>query len=273
MRYILWTGGWDSTYLLAQRAREGGIIQPVYEKIQRDNLIRERKARQAILPMLRRAAGIRAKIMDPIEVSEESLPTSPAYDKAYETWKGKIAPIYRSLGKMGMLYPGCEIGIEAPAPGTRKIGRTEKIMKDGGLILDDEGRIMPEKGDPALLEIFGRLSFPLLHTNAAEMLSDVKAWGYLDIFRNTWTCDTGLPKRCGVCHNCETKWKYGDTFRWMFSPEAQRDHAIKVKLSEQRGEELADQFMWYVMDGRRVYGNENLEAYFKKLEEDYASEI
>ena len=272
MKYILWTGGWDSTYLLAKRAREGGVIQPLYERMLRNNIIRERNARRTILPMLRRAPGIQAKIMDPIEVSEEDLPGSPAYDKAYESMKGKIAPIYRTLGKMGMLYPGCEIGIEAPAPGTRPIGRTEKIMKDGGLILNEEGRIAPGKGDPTLLEILGRLSFPLLHIHAGMMMEDVKAWGYMDIFRHTWTCDTGLPARCGVCHNCETKWKYGDTFQWMFGPAAQRDHAITVRLKEQRGEALAEQFARYVMEGRKVYGNENLASYFKKLEEDYVSQ-
>lgn len=267
MIYILWSGGWDSTYLLCKRAREvDDIIQPVYEVFPRPNTTNERKQRLEILSMLREKADIKATIRDPIEIAEDALPPSEEYNAAYDALKDSISHMYRSIGKMALLFPGAEIGIEAPAPGTRDIGRIEKMMINGGLEIDDEGNVTPNVGDKNILLIYGGFKYPLLHINAAQMLDEVKEWGYEDIFRKTRSCVSSLGRQCGVCNNCEVKWKYGDTFSFLFDDRAKKDHKIKTFLQtvdSEKGTNYAELFTQYIMNGDWVSVNGDASALAK----------
>lgn len=289
MHYVLWSGGFDSTYLLCKRAREEAtVIQPVYEVFPRYNTTNERKHRLELLNLIRAKKDIKGTIRDPIEIAKEALPISEEYDAAYERKKDIVGPMYASLGKMALLFPGCEIGIEAPAPGFRPndIGQIEQCMIDHGLKLDDNGNVTPGVGDPDILLLYGGFSFPILHINAAQELADFKTWGYDDVIKKTWTCTCALDRQCGVCHNCEVKWRYGDTFRWMFNERAQKDHDIKLWLEGKDKKEntgYADAFTQYVMNGdwyseesedreskeERQQRSENLMAYFSYLENNW----
>lgn len=259
MRYILWSGGWDSTYLLCKRARESDeTIQPVYVSYHHGNEVNERKRRLTLLDMIRAKADIAAVINPPIEISKEALPPSEEFDAAYERCRETIEGMYGKnmfsfLGRIALVFSEPEIAIEAPAPGTREKGKIEELMTEGGLQIDDDGHVTPGVGDPDILKIFGCFRYPVLRVNAAQMLEDVKTWGYfVDVFHNTWSCYSGLERQCGVCNACEVKWRYGDTFLWRFDARAQKDHAIKRHLQQidaEKGTKYADYFTRYVMNG------------------------
>lgn len=284
MRYILWSGGWDSTYLLCKRARESDeIIQPIYMTDDHAHVEKERERRRTLLSLIRTKSDIKAEIREPIEIAEEALPPSPAYNAAYAKYSDTLQGMFRSLGRLTLIFPQPEIAIEAPAPGTRanNMGKIETLMLDHGLQIDSEGRITPGIGDPDILILLGCYQFPLLHINTAQMLADVRAWGYFDdVFQHTWSCYTGQDTPCGVCRGCEIKLNYGDLFHFMFSEQALKDHEIKMWLSKKYGENLTDYFRKYAMNHHWVsVENENgktdeektetLMLYFSYLENNW----
>lgn len=263
MRYILWSGGWDSTYLLCKWAMASDeTIQPIcmtpsgYQRVGK-----EREARWNILKLLRMKPEIKATINDPIEIAETVLPPSVEYDEAYKRAFAKypdaLSGMYRSLGRITILFPQPGIGVEAPAPGTRSnnIGKVEQLMLDNGLILDKDGKVTADKGDKDILKILGCYQYPLLHINEAQMLDEIKTWGYdKDVFQNTWSCycdGSDGRKTCGVCRACDIKLMYGDTFKFMFDEKALKSHEIKEWLAK-KGDKYAEYFKSYVMNGNWV---------------------
>ena len=297
MRYILWTGGLDSTYLLCKCARESNEpIQPLYilfkETVVRNEAAHEIKAQNELLPLIRAKAGIVAEIKDPIRFKEDELPASEKFDSAYERKKGDVILssyfMYRGLGKLALEYPGLMIGIEAPAPGTRIIGRTEESMNSYGLTIDGEGNVlMSENGDKDMFVIYGGLKFCMIRINAVEELTAFKEWGYDDLPALCRTCVIDLDYQCGVCSNCETKMKYGDAFKDLM-PRGYINHKIKEYLQSIDKDEETDYgqyYTWFIWgdetlgnglfdgDGVTVYINKetslNLVQWFNALRKAY----
>lgn len=246
MVYVLWTGGWDSTYLLCKRAREG-MVQPIYLRIRRENEPWELKAQTEILSMLREQYHI-TTILEPIILDENTLPPFPDYDVAYKRLRYNLGWMYRSLGKVPLLYPQCEIGIEGPAPGFRdnNLGRIETYMLSHGLLIRD-GIVDPDAGDADVRMIYGGFHWPILHINALQMLSDIRVWGWESVFHHTRTCNASLSENCGVCSGCEVKWRYGDAFRFLFHEEALKNHEIKTWLLTEKGYSYAKEFTRYIV--------------------------
>lgn len=278
MRYILWSGGWDSTYLLCKMARESSeSIQPIYiVRPECSNTPYERMARRTMLPLIRAKDETLAEILNPIEIKEEDLPEDAVIDAAYEKYAGKVMLLYGFMGKAAKLYPGLAIAAEAPAPGTREISRTKQYILDGGLSVDGKGTLTRGKNaDKDAWALFGGLTFPLLDVNKAQMMEDVIAWGWLDdIFKFTFGCYRPSVDYCGVCGVCELELAYGDIFDWRFTEEAKKHHAIKKWLAENKGDEYAEAFRAYVMNNHSVSSTMTANAaevklYFDFLEKYY----
>lgn len=278
MRYILWSGGWDSTYLLCKWARESlDEIQPVYVvREELPNVSYERAARRAMLPLIREADGIKAEIREPIELSQDGLPNFPELDAAYPKYEGKVITGFAIYGKVALLYPGIALGIEAPAPGTRPISRTKKCILDGNLLIGEDGRVSHgDVYDAEAWTVFGNMSFPIIDVDKAKMMEEVISWGYLDIFKLTRGCFIPEDRYCGVCGSCELELKYGNIFDWRFDRQAQRDIAIKAWLAENKGTNYANYFRMYVMNNHTVTISGTGESdpllvdYFNWLENNY----
>ena len=120
MRYIMWSGGWDSTYLLCKRARESDeTIQPIYINYRHGNEVNERKFKQTLLSLIRAKSDIKAEIREVIEIAEEALPASEAFDAAYEKCGPYIEELYgdhnlfRFFGKAALIFSTPEIGMDS----------------------------------------------------------------------------------------------------------------------------------------------------------------
>lgn len=266
MRYILWTGGLDSTYLLCRCARESNeAIQPFYilfnETVARNEAMHEIQAQDILLPLIRSKDGIIAEIKDPIRFKEKELPESEEFDNAYERKKDDTILsshfMYRGLGKLATKYPKLMIGIEAPAPGTRTIGRTEESMNSYGLTIADDGTVvMAENGDKDMFTIYGGLNFPMIRVNANEEIEAFKEWGYDDLPPLCHTCVVDLEYQCGVCSNCETKMKYGDTFKSLM-PRGYVNHKIKEYLQgidKKENTDYGQYYTWYIWNDENLRG-------------------
>ena len=139
MKYIYWSVGLDSTYLLCKTARNTTEqIQPVYiifpETRSRGAADLEMRAQNDLLPLIRAENGITATILKPIQIKEEDIPHDVEFENAYERMYNEDILskhyMYRSLGKLAKQYPDIMIGIEAPPPNTRanNIGKTEEAI-------------------------------------------------------------------------------------------------------------------------------------------------
>lgn len=283
MLYILWSGGFDSTYLLCKRMREyNGVIQPVYLDFSRTNTETERKQRFKLLDLIKSKEGMVGTLMYPLEINLNTLPRWDEYDEAYKKWEGRIGTQYSHLGKLAKIFPVCEIGIEAPAPGYREndIGKMLKTIMDAGLKMDEEGNIDPNEGDKDLRILLGGFRFPIIKINELTMTEEMKAWGCEDVMLETRTCTSALARNCGVCPNCEVKWRYGDKMAFLFDERAKKDHAIKLYLAEKYGDAYAGMWHTYVWQGdwitvRNEDGQvddkktEKLNQYFSYLENNW----
>lgn len=282
MRYILWSGGFDSTYLLCKWARESDeCIQPVHVIMPEHACIKKQsRAIKSILPLLRAKTDVKAEIKDVIEIDEENLPAWEAYDNAYARYGNTdfLSGMYHCIGRVTLLYPKIAIGVEAPPTGWRDIGRVHNFMLEHGLSIDEEGNVADGVGEEDVLALLGGYSFPLLRKTEAEMLEEVKAWGYFeDIFQNIWTCDTPYNDPCGVCRACDNKLRSGDAFHWMFTKNALRMHEIKEYLKTlENGETYAEYFTRYGRNSGHIYKNDDdatdvtaLKTYFDNLAENW----
>lgn len=265
MRYILWSGGWDSTYLLCKRARESDeTIQPVYISFKHGSEVNERKVKKTLLSIIRGKSDIKAKINDVIEIRSDALPENEEYEKAYEECKKAIVDLYGEhnlfylFGKASILFPNIEIGIEAPPPGTREndIGRFAKLLSDNGISVDSDGNTDCSNASDAFKKVLGNMRYPILYISEVKMISDAKEWGYFDdVFQNTWSCYSSMDTVCGVCRSCEVKWLSGDAFSFRFDDQARKNHEIKEYLKSidaEQGTNYAEYFTHYIMNGNWV---------------------
>lgn len=273
MRYILWSGGWDSTYLLCKRARESDeTIQPVYISYsagfyKHGNEAEERKARSELLSLIRAKSDIKAKIQEPIEIREDALPDTDEYEEAYNECKEAIEALYGEknlfyyFGKASLVFPGIEVGMEAPPPGLweNDVGRFGQLLQNNGIQVDDDGIPNTDSAGEGFRIVLGNMKYPILHINEIQMISDVKTWGYFnDVFQKTWSCYSGMERQCGVCRSCDVKWLSGDAFAWRFDDKAKKDHEIKEYLKSLDGENgtaYADYFVKYILNGNWVTVN------------------
>lgn len=278
MRYILWSGGWDSTYMLCKLARESDeTIQPVYISYssgfyKHGNEAAERKARAELLNLIREKTDIKAKIQEPIEIREDALPDTDEYETAYSECKSAIEALYGEknlfyyFGKASLIFPDIAVGMEAPPPGTREndVGRFSKLLQDNGLRVDDDGNVNGDNATKAFQIVLGNMRYPLLKINEIQMISDVKEWGYFDdVFQKTWSCYSGMERQCGVCRSCEVKWMSGDAFEWRFDDKAKKDHEIKqylTSIDETNGTSYANYFVKYILNGNWVTVNDGTSA-------------
>ena len=241
---LLWTGGWDSTFRLCQLSFKAVEVQPVYfifnDADDRTNCKKEIEAQEKILPLLRQKPHTQAIIHAPIRLTKNDLPQDEAFDAAFETWResGKIPGQLHLIGKLPLLYPNLEYCMEGPTLKRRKagykIGKTHQFLLEHGFRIKfnaDGSTVMnTEHADPGLRLLFGRFTYPILGITETDMLPMIRQWGYEDIFKKTWTCDFGGDEPCGVCHNCETKWASGLAHFFDDTPNAIRNHAIKLHL-------------------------------------------
>lgn len=268
MRYILWSGGWDSTYMLCKAARESDeSIQPVVLSYSwnHGNATSERSARKELLTIIRGKDGIKAEIREPIEISADALPSTEEYEAAYENKvRQGVEALYGEhnlfylFGKASILFPGIYLGIEAPAPGKREnnLGRFPTLLKENGITVNQDGTLDLTNADEDFKTVFGNVRLPIVYITEIQMISDAKEWGYFDdVFQKTWSCQSSMEVPCGVCRACETKWDSGDAFLWRFGEQGIKNHEIKQYLKtvdEEKGTNYAEYFTKYITNGKWI---------------------
>jgi 7-cyano-7-deazaguanine synthase len=208
--HVFWTGGFDSTFRLAQLLAGGVDVQPIYVSQRLDirkNRAQEVAAMATLTDRLRARFSGQATLRDTLHVTQVSR-NARIREQAARIGYG---PSHRE--RMGAQYVVlCEFAAAYHAPveiGIEIGGRAERMLR--GLTRGDGARrrIAPEKllkaGDKPLL-MFADLRFPLLTMTKQDMLLEAHSGGYRTVLRETWSC--WFPrggKPCGKCSMCKQR--------------------------------------------------------------------
>lgn len=217
---MLWTGGYDSTYRLAQLSRYPVTIQAYYIiNPNRKSLENERKAMQRILDLLGEKEETKAKILPVIELNRNDFEITEDIRVAYQgvKKKAKLGPQYEWLSAVSREIPGLELCLERSI---EKPTEYDLFLRNANYQSYGEGigeyYILTEENDPDLKNLLGNFHFPVLifTRSKQDFLEDFKDWGYIDIAKETWFCSQPINNEpCGYCAPCRNVVKQGMAFR------------------------------------------------------------
>lgn len=206
--YILWTGGWDSTYRMVELSMKNIIIQPIYvEDPERNSSKYELHAMKQITELLRKKKQTKAEIMPLKIICLKDIVENPEISKAYKYLKNEVdmGSQHDWLARLALSYPMIELCIEktlgehAPVKNAiEKMGKLDYV--NGRYVLDqaNSARI--------LNLVLGNISLPIFDKTEIDMVKNIKAWGYEDIMSHIWFCHVPINgKPCGLCNPCTTK--------------------------------------------------------------------
>ncbi len=200
---VLWTSGWDSTYLVVDLVDRGHIVQPWYVALSVDYRPSEKTelARMRQIKTMIEERGYPGEVRPLRLVQKSSLPHRPDLLEAAATVRrehGTFPRQYAFLAALAdVLETPLEIGVHK---GDNTHGRLDEQVKRDPATGEF---FFPPDGDPDLLRIFRRMSFPIFGVDKHQMGADARARGFGDIMETTWFCSTPLFGRpCGHCVTC-----------------------------------------------------------------------
>ena len=230
VHYLLWTSGYDSTFLLCDFILEGKVVQPIYidDRVNHGGyhsnpLVKQRGGdtypRKSTEMELERMDWLQEKIYDEIpnskslllpyviisEPIEEDEKISKVIEK-YNEWlpntiseKGWL-PVYTDLMVRFQKQFGYDLYWGNDHIEGEFYEEIDCSMEDGIMNVDK----LPSKYKD--LKIFSGLVQPLRHTNKKEMLEVAKQKGFDDLLYYTWTCWYPNDREpCGECHVCRER--------------------------------------------------------------------
>ncbi len=243
IRYVLWTGGFDSTFMILKYARDELNIQPIYVIDQeRKSTQYELNAMKVIINMLETKfySDVKAKI-NPVQIVEmKDIPPNEYITSCYEklSRKIKVGRQYEWLSRLSLAYPYVDVGVEKHINGYG--GCTAAIMDDGGYVeRDGVGYLNIEKSSKEIIALFGKFRFPILYYTELEMLSLIHLWGWDEIVKNVWFCHNpinNLP--CGMCRPCQQK--KGDRLDFLLPEGARKRNKLYTKTKRLAGDRVAE---------------------------------
>lgn len=204
---VLWTGGWDSTFRVAELALHHRVpVQPVYlinhERLSLAHEIRAMRAiRQALLMQCPDAAGLvlPTRYFETADIARDSCITQSFHRIVKKNWIGS------QYDWLARFCHQSNIGqIELC------IHRDDKAHKAlENLVCRQDSKAGPvwrlAPGRSSLDEnmVFGAFDFPLFDATKLDMSKTATANGWSDLMELTWFCHTprgAYP--CGACAPC-----------------------------------------------------------------------
>jgi 7-cyano-7-deazaguanine synthase len=212
--YILWTGGWDSTYRVVELSRLCVIIQPVYILDEsRHSYERELKSIDTITRLLMDKEETLASFLPLIIVNKTDIPENKHISDTVTMLREKYqwGVQHDWISRIALEYPGIELCVEkivGEFSPTRNI-----INAHGSVTMGTHGYIVTDDSDEVLKTVLGNITLPIFETTETQMVENIKSWGYESIMENIWFCHNPINgKPCGLCVPCHTKWDNGMRF-------------------------------------------------------------
>ena len=218
VRYIFWTGGYDSTFLLIQAlVIEGYPVQPIYIKCtnldEKFGINGRYNQREEIKTM----KEIRRKIIERYPECEiRFLPTMYVYSIKKDndvsqkfknihnnfSYFSRDVTQYERMARLSLnLDKNIEVGLEKCGTGLDEATKGIRILEGSKHCQIDMSKLVSiEMQD---FDIFKNFRFPIVHLSKEECKNIALKQKNYDILQLTWTCwhpDNG--KQCGKCPQC-----------------------------------------------------------------------
>lgn len=208
---ILWTGGLDSSYRVAELSKMECIIQPYYIlAAERLSYKYELSAIRSITSIIRKHPDTKAVLNDVIVVDEKTLAPSEDIHEArlHLTERCQLGSQYEFIARFAQQYA---LEVEVGVLFTER-GKVSKCLGGGSddLLLEENGDYAVYKVNQAVVNkdacmIFGRLLFPKTLRNITKLdeAEGFKKLGLEAAYKKTWFCHKpilGMP--CGKCNPC-----------------------------------------------------------------------
>lgn len=230
--YILWTGGWDSTYRMVELSMQPVIIHPIYiEDPGRNSKVYELKAMKEITDLLRKKKMTKAQIMPLIKISLSEIPENQEISNAYKILKNEVdmGSQHDWLARLAISYPMIELCIEKTLGDHAPIKTA--IEKMGKLTYVDGRYVLDQTNSSQVLNlVLGNVSLPIFDKTEIDMVKNIKTWGYEDIMSHIWFCHAPINgKPCGLCNPCTTKMTSQMEFLLPKSAQKRNIHMRKIE--------------------------------------------
>lgn len=209
--YLLWTGGWDSTFRLLQLAEMDIIVKPVYViDPERKSREYEMKAMNEILDIVRSEDRFIAVIED-IEIYDAAWILdnckNEEISESYRYMRDKYA-LGSQYEWLSLLCNYLDIDMECVILWHDKNKRVGTVLAEGNIepipndIIEGRKHIVPKGENRIAYNVFGRLIICMfISKTEEERIANEKSW--IDIMKKTWFCHTPIKgKPCGVCNPC-----------------------------------------------------------------------
>ena len=228
-RYVLWTGGFDSTFRMIQIQKEHvgepEVVQPVYVSGNgRKSEAIEIQRMEKMIPMLREI-GVN-EILDLMIVEKDSIPANEEISAAYNRIASEIilGTQYEWLARLALEYPGIEVGIEQP---NGEYGGCSKAIATMGSMehRDNNYYVNKEKSSPDVSLVFGNFTFPIHVITETRMVELVHEWKCENIIENIWFCFVPINgEPCGYCRPCQQKMECD--MEWLIPDNGQKRYKL-----------------------------------------------
>ena len=232
---VLWTGGFDSSFRIAELSRQPVCIQPYYISDNREVESYELSAIKKIRELLLERAETKCELLPLIYLKKSDIHIEKYITESYKRLRDDmtIGSQYEWLASFALEHPGIELG--AVSGGT--IGRL--VRKYGNFIevndnIGDNYAVNRDITNEDVCLIFGNYNFPLLYKSKEQIRQIYYSWNYDDIMNATWFCHhpiSGGP--CGICNPCKVTIEEG--LKERFSKDALFRYKFRVPARYIRG--------------------------------------
>ena len=214
---VLWSGGFDSTFMLILLAKNfNGEIQPYYLNSNRHLKEFEINAIKKIYKMLKDKTDLKAKILPVKFVQEKFFIPSADVVQAFN----RLLTYYPNFGKQQQILAEFSKKHKGIYCGQRTysnvMGGSRLLMfKFGNIKIDSNkvGYFLESDCNPDVFLLYGNMKHPLITYTEKDMLSTIKSWKYEDVFQHINFCYFPIDgKPCGMCFPCSVKLKQNNTY-------------------------------------------------------------
>lgn len=201
---ILWTGGYDSSFRIAQLSKIKCAIQPYYLKDQRKSEEYELGAIQEISDIIRRKVDTKCELLPLITMNTSEVQKNESVTLAFQEILKKqyFGSQYDWLARFAVSHPGLELNIHKKDKASiviQKYGKVKKKTENeiSYFVLDQN------RSENALRLVFGSFHLPLFHLTKVEMKKIYRQMELVDIAERAWFCFTPINgEPCGICNPC-----------------------------------------------------------------------
>lgn len=242
---VLWTGGFDSTYIILSLSRQNVEIQPFYcFDDKRKSINYEYRAIENIYNFLINNKNTKAKLLKPKFIRIDDIEKNEAITNAYHSIrkKTKIGTQYEYLSRLANNYPGLEMGVEKHINGFG--GLNNAVSKYGSWICTDGIKYIDKnKSSNDIVLLFGNFIFSIATLTEQDMLNNIHSWEYDDVLNMVWFCHDPINgKPCGLCRPCQQKME--DKMEMLLPIESQQRYKKRKQLKNKYGEFVAKLYFY-----------------------------